>query len=47
MESDAVVTAVNGLNGLLSIANSLTDVLGSLNTFSVIGGGIVGAKGLG
>ena len=47
VDSDAVVAAVNGLNGLLSIANSLTDVLGSLNTFSVIGGGIAGAKGLG
>ena len=47
VDSDAVVAAVNGLNGLLSVANSLTDVLGSLNTFSVIGGGIAGAKGLG
>ncbi len=47
VDSDAVVAAVDGLNGLLSVANSLTDVLGSLNTFSVIGGGIAGAKGLG
>ncbi len=47
VDSDAIVAAVNGLNGLLSVANSLTDVLGSLNTFSVIGGGIAGAKGLG
>lgn len=32
VESDAVVTAVNGLNNLLSVVNHVTDSLGPLGT---------------
>ena len=38
-DSDAVITLVNGLNGLLSVVNSVTDGLGSLGTIG-IGAGI-------
>ena len=38
-DSGAVITLVNGLNGLLSVVNSITDGLGSLGTIG-IGAGI-------
>ena len=38
-DSSAVITLVNGLNGLLSVVNSVTDGLGSLGTIG-IGAGI-------
>ena len=46
-ESDAVITIINGLNGLLSVINNVADAIGSFNTISIIGGGILGAKNLG
>lgn len=46
-DSDAIVAAINSLNGLLTIVNSFTSTLGSLNTLSILGGGIAGARNLG
>lgn len=45
--SDAIVAAINSLNGLLSAVNLLTNALGDLNALPVIAGGIAGAKNLG
>ena len=45
--SDAIITLLNGFNGVLSIINKVTDALGSLGTIGVLGGGIASAKGLG
>lgn len=36
-DSDAIITAINGLNGILSAVNNITDALGSAGT---IGAGI-------
>ena len=46
-DSDAVITIINGLNGLLSVINNVADTIGSFNTISIVGGGILGAKNLG
>ncbi len=40
-DSDAVITAVNGLNGLLSVINTVTDKLGAAGTIG-LGAGIFG-----
>lgn len=45
--SDAIITAINSLNGILSVVNNITDKLGSLGTIGMIGGAIAGAKGQG
>lgn len=45
--SDAIITMLNGFNGLLQVLNKVTDELGSLGTIGVIGGGILGAKNAG
>lgn len=37
--SDAIITAINGLNGILSVANNITDALGSWGTIG-LGAGI-------
>lgn len=42
VESDTVITLTNGLNGFLSIINSITDSLGSLGSIS-LGTGIIAA----
>ena len=36
-DSDAIITAINGLNGILSVVNNITEALGSWGT---IGAGI-------
>lgn len=46
-DSDAIVAAINSLNGLLNTVNKFTGTMGSLNVLSIIGGGIAGAKNLG
>lgn len=45
--SDAIITMLNGFNGILQVVNKVTDTLGSLGTIGVIGGGILGAKNAG
>ena len=45
--SDVIITAINGLNGILSVVNSITDALGSFGTISTTISAIAGAKGLG
>jgi len=45
--SDVIITAINGLNGILSVVNSITDTLGSFGTISTTISAIAGAKGLG
>lgn len=47
VNSDSVITAINGFNELLSVINSLTDALGGLGTIATVGGGILGANNLG
>ncbi|MEY8339470.1 phage tail tape measure protein [Lachnospiraceae bacterium 62-35] len=46
-DSDFIITAADGFDGLLGIVNSLAHALGNLPLLSMIGGGIAGAKGLG
>lgn len=46
-DSDAIIVAINGLNGLLSVVKDLTSALGSFGTISTIAGGIFGAKNVG
>ena len=46
-ESDAVITIINGLNGLLSVVNSVTDKLGPLGTIGVGAGLYAGIKNIG
>ena len=46
-DSDAIITTINGLNGLLTVVKDLTSALGGFGTISTITGGILGAKGLG
>lgn len=45
--SDAIITIINGFNGMLSVVNELTDATGSMNNVAAILGGIVGSQGLG
>ena len=46
-DSDAVITLVNGLNGLLSVVNSMTEKLGSLGTIGIGAGLFAGLKNTG
>lgn len=46
-DSGAVTALVNGLNGLLSVVNSVTEGLGSFNNIALGIGGFLGAKNLG
>ncbi len=45
--SDAIVILVNGLNGLLSVINSVTEKLGSFGTIGLGAGLFVGLKNIG
>jgi len=47
MDSKSIAAAINHLGGLLTVIDSLTDILGNLNTLSLLGGGMLGAKNLG
>ena len=46
-DSDAVITLVNGLNGLLSVINSITAGLGSFGTIGIGAGLFAGLKNIG
>ena len=46
-DSDAIITAINSLNGLLSVVNSVTDSLGPLGTIGLGAGLFAGAKNTG
>lgn len=46
-DSKSIAAAIDHLSGLLAVIDSLTDTLGSLNTLSLLGGGLLGAKNLG
>ena len=46
-DSDAVITLVNGLNGLLSVVNSVTAGLGSFGTIGIGAGLFAGLKNIG
>lgn len=45
--SDAIITIIDGLNGLLSVLNNVTDAMGPLGSIATIVGGAIGTKGLG
>lgn len=45
--SDAIITALNGFNGLLQIVNEVTDALGSLGTIGLGAGLFAGIKNVG
>ncbi len=45
--SDAMVAAVNGLNGLLSVINKITERLGSFGTIAVGAGLFASIKNIG
>lgn len=45
--SDAIITLLNGFNGVLSVINNVTDALGSLGTISVASGLLMSLKGIG
>ena len=45
--SDAIITALNGFNGLLQIVNKVTDALGSLGTIGLGAGIFAGIKNAG
>lgn len=47
LDSDAIKTGVDLLTSLLGVIQDLTGALGGLGTIGAIGGGILGAKGLG
>ena len=47
VDSDAVITAVNGLNGLLSVVNTVTDKLGALGTIGLSAGLFAGVRNTG
>lgn len=47
LDSDAIKTGVDLLTNLLGVIQDLTSALGGLGTIGAIGGGILGAKGLG
>ena len=47
IESETLKTGIDLLTGFLNIVDKTTDVLGSLGTIGVIGGGILGAKNAG
>ena len=46
-DSDAVIAAINGLNGLLSVVNNVTDYLGPLGTIGLGAGLFLGVKNTG
>ena len=46
-ESDAVITIINGLNGLLSVVNNVTEALGSVGTIGLGAGLFAGIKNIG
>ena len=46
-ESNAVITLVNGLNGLLSVVNNVTEKLGSLGSIGIGAGLFSGLKNTG
>lgn len=46
-DSDAIITAINGLNGILSVVNNITDFLGSWGTIGVGLGIGLSAKNVG
>ena len=45
--SDAIITLINYLNGLLSVVNKVTDAAGSMNNVAALLGGFAGSQGLG
>ena len=45
--SDAIIAAVNSLNGLLSVVNNVTDKIGSLGTIGLGAGIFAGLKNVG
>lgn len=45
--SDAIITLLNGFNGVLSVINNVTDALGSLGTIGVGAGIFAGFKNIG
>lgn len=47
INSDAILTVVNALNGLLSVVNKVTDTLGSLGTIGLGAGLFAGVKNTG
>ncbi len=47
VDSDAVITAVNGLNGLLFVINTVTDKLGALGTIGLGAGLFAGVRNTG
>lgn len=47
IDSDAIKTGIDLLTELFNIIKNITSFLGSFNTLGMIGGGILGAKGLG
>lgn len=46
-DSDAIITAINGLNGLLSVVNDITKALGSFGTIGLGAGLFAGVKNIG
>lgn len=46
-DSDAIITIVNGLNGLLSVVNNVTDKLDSAETLGALSGLLMSIKGIG
>jgi len=46
-DSKGAVSAMDSLNSLLTVIDRLTEALGSLNTLSILSGGLLGAKNLG
>ncbi len=47
VDSDAVITVVNGLNSLLSVVNTVTDKLGALGTIGLSAGLFAGVRNTG
>lgn len=45
--SDAIITIINSLNGLLSVVNKVTDTFGSLGTIGLGAGIFAGFKNVG
>lgn len=46
-DTDMLIGAVNGFNGLLEVINKVTSSLGAIGTIGAIGGGIFGVKNIG
>lgn len=47
LDSDAIKTGIDLLTNLLQVIQDITEAIGSIGTLGAIGGGILGAKGLG